>query len=230
MNTPQLIAAIQQFGRDRDTARKWTDPNLTAQAIQARRAQLLDTAVHKLRQAADPETGISAAGQAHTAALAALRSTDAAKAVTRQHHWQRAQMLLDAGRSLDVLVANESDPEILAAIAEWGPTYLRTQQARPDGVHPTQIDEPDTSALTNSIIDRLADGDPVASNRVFRDAVAARTQNERSQMWASVIDGTAAGSHNPTALTALHQHDTVAYDAIADVVYDRQTATSQTPS
>lgn len=64
--------------------------------------------------------------------------------------WQRAQMLLDAGQPLNMVIAN-ADAATLHAITEWGPTWV---QARDTKAGVFNSPTPDIASLHNSIRQR----------------------------------------------------------------------------
>lgn len=105
---------------------------------------------------------------AHTALHTAARRALPAPAggveglLGRQAQWQRAKTMLDAGLAPADVITETTDPEMLHALAEELPSYLRSQGASPEHAQ----------AAATAVHDRLAEvtGGPAADARV-----AART-------------------------------------------------------
>jgi len=198
--SPKDAAALsRKLSAELAAAGGHTDPNLSAEGLTAKRAELARTA----RQRAD-------------AALGTLRSqlTSDSKALgefaeqrrprvdadTMSRKWEQVRMRLDAGIPVQRIVA-KADAETLAAIREYGDAWFETQHQshQPSGVMGS---EADTTAsmeqLNNSIDARLIEvGDDhtkwaVEADREARSAVAVFEQH--AAHIGRLVAGTASSS------------------------------------
>ena len=142
-------------------ARSYTDPDLNANGLQARREQLAEAA----RKAAAPALEqlraqvTSAAETLATQATAGLPKfgADAAAIARSQHKWDQVRMRLDAGMPMRDVLAN-ADVETALAIQEWGPAYAEAKAYRPPTLGESMGDQkaPDHGPLMHSVDTRLA--------------------------------------------------------------------------
>ncbi|BAS10401.1 hypothetical protein AHiyo4_38230 [Arthrobacter sp. Hiyo4] len=105
-------------------AKTYANPDLSPEGLAKKRDELAAKAVAEHKAKLEDLTR-SFNRDAAVAKEAGLKEIPAAPADTSQA-WGRAKMLLDAGQSLQHLVAN-ADPAMLHALTEWGPTYLEAE-------------------------------------------------------------------------------------------------------
>jgi hypothetical protein len=136
MNTAaQYLAQMQALTRDyrnaMQEAHSYKNDHLTAEGLQAKRAQLIQQAGAAHRGKVD-QLRASMKTESDQLRAHALQSIPKAEGSTRDS-WERVRMLLDAGQSLPQVIA-KADAGSLHAIREWAPTYLdaKTNGARTD--------------------------------------------------------------------------------------------------
>jgi hypothetical protein len=183
-----------------ETAQAFTSPDLSNEGIGKRRAELtakagtdhrvkLDQLTREFKQEA-AETKRAAEGEIPKPA------GDTSQA------WGRAKMLLDAGQSLQQIVA-KADPALLHAVTEWGPTYLEAEayKARADGgFAPVAVD---SAPLLRSVRQRWSQVlDGSGAGRIQRGMGAEAAEAEflvTAQHFGSKLDGIPTGADDLTA-------------------------------
>lgn len=152
----QLLDIQRTLDADLQTARTYTDPDLTPAGLQSRREQLAATA----RQAAEPRLGALRAEVAREASTLAERAssllpkvgTDADTTARIGARWAAIQPLLAAGKPLvDVLAS--ADAETAHAIRLYGPSWQEAASYRAGG---GDQPAPDHTRLTRAVDTRLA--------------------------------------------------------------------------
>ncbi|AZI56954.1 hypothetical protein EH165_00975 [Nakamurella antarctica] len=200
-------------------AKKFTDPNLSVQRINELRAEGMASAHRVASGVMNPRA--AAAAQQYAAAKTKAQSSMKAPEnllIRQEQAWKKAMMLLESGRDLQSVIASTNDPEILKAIADWGPTYEQSRQAPPtDG---RGFTEPETSWIGEAVIDRLADLEPEPGAYVaVRQADAA---NKSAAAWDGLVtlisEGNTSGPKAYEHLAAIHAEDPAGYRAINDAL------------
>ena len=158
-------ADLLDLERDLDAATErantYTDPDLNANGLQARRAEMVATA----RKAAGPALEQLLA-QVDTAAetLASQAAAqlpkfgdDPASIAQSQRAWDKVRLRLDKGVPLRDVLANAGVEEALA-LREWGPAWSEAAAYRPPGLSESMspTPAPDHGPLHRSIDARLA--------------------------------------------------------------------------
>ncbi|MFE5837224.1 hypothetical protein [Arthrobacter sp. NPDC056493] len=180
-------------------ANEYTNPDLSAEGIDKRRAELIAKAGedhkakldHLAREFKDEAT------ETKRVAAAAIPTP----AGDTSQAWGRAKMLLEAGQTLQQIVA-KADPALLHAVTEWGPTYLEAEayKGRSDGFAPVAVD---AAPLQRSIRQRWTQVlDGFAPGRIERGAEAEAVEAEfqvTAQHFAARLDGIHVGADDLTA-------------------------------
>lgn len=180
-------------------ARNYTNPDLSAEGLAKRRADLAAaaTADHKAQLEQLTRDLQREAADTKNAAQAQLPP---APADTSQA-WGKVKMLLDAGRSLHQIVEN-AEPAVLHAITEWGPTYLEAEsyKGRTDGWAPVAVDP---APLHRSISQRWGQVlGGTAAERIKHGAEAEAMEaqfNVTAEHFGSKLDGVPTGRDDMTA-------------------------------
>lgn len=120
----KLTELQRSYGIASTEAKNYSNPDLSAEGLAKRRAELEAKALNEHQQKLNELTS-SFKRDAAAAKEAARKGIPAPPADTSQA-WGRAKMLLDAGQSLQQIVAN-ADTAMLHALTEWGPTYLEAE-------------------------------------------------------------------------------------------------------
>lgn len=105
-------------------ASTYTNPDLSAEGLAKKRDELAAKVVAEHKAKLDALTS-SFKRDADIAKAFGSKAIPAAPADTA-NVWARAKMLLDAGQSLQYIVAH-ADATMLHALTEWGPTYLEAE-------------------------------------------------------------------------------------------------------
>lgn len=105
-------------------ANSYANPDLSAEGLAKKRADLAAKVTSEHRNKLD-DLMRSFKREAEAAKEAARKEIPAPPADTA-NVWARAKMLLDAGQSLQYVVAH-AEPTMLHALTEWGPTYLEAE-------------------------------------------------------------------------------------------------------
>lgn len=197
-------------GLDAATARAnaYTDPNLTAEGLAARRAEMVATA----RQAAGPVLEQLRTAAARDAAAYAGRvqqelpqpGTDADSTARYAARWSALAPLLAAGKSLrDVL--ETADAETAHAVRAYGPAFNEAASYRPGE---PGLSAPDHGPLLRAVDARLAalsGPDAVAALAAAHEAAAVAAGVEMAgKHMADLIAGTATGMSRMDASLAAH--------------------------
>lgn len=108
-------------------ARAYTDPDLTPEALNQRRQDREAAARTAYAQALRPiRDDLDRAAHLNAKALAKFPAPTG----STRDAWERVTMLMDAGRTLDQIVAT-ADVLTLQAVREWAPTYLAANGGDP---------------------------------------------------------------------------------------------------
>lgn len=182
-----------------ENAQAFTSPDLSIEGIGKRRADLIAKAGTDHKAKLDQLTREFKREAAETKRVAdgeiPKPAGDTAQA------WGRAKMLLDAGQSLQQIVA-KADPALLHAVTEWGPTYLEAEayKGRADGFAPVAVD---AAPLQRSIRQRWTEVlDGFAPGRIQRGAEAEAAEAEfqvTAQHFGSKLDGIRTGADDLAA-------------------------------
>ncbi|MDQ7877296.1 hypothetical protein Q9R08_04830 [Microbacterium sp. QXD-8] len=133
INTTPYVQAFLTFRRSLSQAADYQNPNYTNSAIHRERFKRIMDARAALQALiptapeANPDTGIAKV-------LDGLAPKNADDVALQEAEWRKVQTLLDAGRSLEVII-KQANPVRLAAIGQWievSPQAL--QSADPEGV------------------------------------------------------------------------------------------------
>lgn len=194
-----------------NAAASFTDPDLSDQGIQKKRAELRETAVAKARaeynQLAANATTYRDSARAQVDRLHNLM--DRGTAADREVTFRRVAMLLDAGRGLADVIA-EATPAELHAIEEWGPTWARAQATKPGGIDKLHFAEPDTGWIADAVMARRAEG----GNPAYANLQEAEEALQQSKGWGAYIDALEAGeSPLGSVLNTIYQTDEAGYRA-----------------
>lgn len=180
-------------------ANSYTNPDLSAEGLAKKRAELAEKATNEYKGKLEALTS-SFKRDAAMAKEAGLKAIPAAPGDTA-NVWARAKMLLDAGQSLQYIVAH-ADPAMLHALAEWGPTYLEAEayKGRSDDWADVSVD---AGPLQRSIQQRW--GQVLGGNAPDRLAKAKEAEVAEAQFlptaehFASKLDGVATAADDWTA-------------------------------
>jgi hypothetical protein len=156
----QISALLRDLNAAQGKARGYQDPNLSAEGLAAKSAEL-DAAARKdaaprleaLR--AEVAADVAAATTKGAAALPKF-GEDAAAIARSQRAWDKARMRLDAGMSLRAVLANASIEEALA-IKEWGPAWTEAQTYKAGAGRSGIPSAPDHAPLLRSVDTYLAE-------------------------------------------------------------------------
>lgn len=207
-----LVAQLRQ-------AEAFTDPDLNPEAINRRREQMRADALERARATIGTahEVATFKAERAARAATAGASGQDTAADLTaRAYAWERARMLLEAGRDLDDVLAG-ADELTARAVGEWAPTWLRAQTVRPSPEQDARghhlFTEPDTSHVLPAVAARLAE--VAADPAPYVAAHATAAEAERTGLYAEVL-GALEGSGRLSGDLAnrLNRHAPEAYAAV----------------
>ncbi|MFH5822278.1 hypothetical protein [Georgenia sp. AZ-5] len=179
----QRLAAAQQratqinleLRNQLDEARRYQDPDLTAEGLRKRQEQMAatarDVASRKLAELKQDVETATAQVRSWADPLRPKVGDDAASLMRLQFAWDRARMLLESGRTVPEVLVN-ADADVALAVREWGPDWVRAQTPRAQGMARTLQEEPDTSGLVRSAEARLAEvlgGQSAAAIEALRD-------------------------------------------------------------
>lgn len=136
-------AALQQ-------ARNHRDPNLSPEGLANKREELTAAARAKLRDdLAELRKQSDADLQTMRAFAEEDRPKSAASELRQQRLWDRARMLVESGRPVGQVIRETDDVEMLLAIRDEAPSWLRSQ-SKPGN-------DPDVTVLLRSIDKRLGE-------------------------------------------------------------------------
>jgi hypothetical protein len=194
------ITKLTELQRSYDAAiaqaNAFTDPELSAEGSAKRRADLAAAARTSYKGKLD-QLAREFKAEAADAKRVGQEAIPAAPTDTAQA-WGRAKMLLDAGQSLQQIVA-KADPALLHAVTEWGPTYLEAEayKGRSDGFAAVAVD---AGPLQRSIRQRWVEVlDGFAPGRIERgtEAEAAEAQfTVSAEHFGAKLDGVNTGMND----------------------------------
>jgi hypothetical protein len=220
----------RRYEEAEQAARTYTDPNLSAEGLERRRAEMRDRARAALAEdvAELERTAARAADTVRRAAAAADQGpTDPSEALLAEMRqsraWDRARLLLESGRPVGEVIAS-ADLDTLRALRAELPAYLTAQTERPAGTEGGSWTEVDTAAVARTVEKTLADRLPgdqgaalrsrleleaiepgltvtLAGLRRLADGVAVEGDGLRTAIEARLADG-AARATLPTAPAA----------------------------
>ncbi|MFH9012651.1 hypothetical protein ACH4C6_14835 [Streptomyces sp. NPDC017943] len=209
ITTTVLPQAQQRVTDAARTAQGFTDPNLSAEGLDARRrelaqqaqqlgATLADGIGHEVERAAaiarDAYERHSAPGDTQQQLLAEMRLSRA---------WERARGQLDAGAALSEVIEG-ADVDTLRALRAEYPAYLRAQDKR-QGMDRAQGDRPDPTAAVRALDEALAPLLPGEAGKALAATLAAESALTATRQALDGLRLTGAGSATPLdTLTAAY--------------------------
>ena len=205
--------------RSLDEARRFNDPDLSAQGLEKRREQMATLArqrASKLLEQLQQESRTTAAQMRDWAQGKRPRVEDDPVQLKKlSMAWDRARAMLDAGVPMGEVISRATDPSMLLAIREWGGDYLRASWVRPKGLSGMHTMEPDTSGLARSADERLAQlagGDTATAVRMLHDLDVFEAAAEPTMRFITgQING---GSMDPAALMAAEYEASMAAQVV----------------
>lgn len=191
------------------------DRDLRPEALHTKRQAMKAAALAAAHEGVDPYTAqtTSAAEAARLGARGALTGGDATRLVAREQTWRRLLPLLESGRPLKSLIAT-ADPLTLEAIAEWAPTWVRSQTPYPtDGISALHFEEPDVSWIEASVFSRMAE---VSDDKeTFAVVASSDADAATSAAYAAILAEVENGSpFSGQTLNALRESDPGGYAAL----------------
>lgn len=143
-------------------------------------------------------------------------------AAERDRAWSRVKLLLDAGRTVESVIDEETDPVALSAIAETGPYWVRAQAPRNDDpADPVHYAKPgpDTQWIANRVCDRMTELPNAPEIAVKARAAIAAAASEAA--WGNLLSELAAnGKAGYASAAALHVAEgEQVYRSVSDVLF-----------
>jgi hypothetical protein len=201
ITTTVLPQAQQRVTDAARAAQTFTDPNLSAEGLEARRrelaeqarqmsASLADALAAEVQRAAaiarDAADRHNAPGDTHDQLLAEMRQSRA---------WERARAQLDAGAALSEVIES-ADVDTLRALRAEYPAYLRAQDRR-RGLDRAQGDRPDPTAAVRAVDEALVPLLPGEAGRALAAKLATDSALEATRQALDALRLTGAGSATP---------------------------------
>jgi hypothetical protein len=183
--TAEYLEQLQHLTRDYrnavQQAQSHTDEHLNYDGLQAKRAELVKRAATAHRGKLDQLIS-NMDSESSVLKSRAQKAIPAAEGSTRDS-WERVRMLLDAGQSLQQIIA-KADAGSLHAIREWAPTYL---DAKSKGA------QTDLGPLERSITQRWAEvaSDPEPISEFLATAGDVATFGHMAKSLADAMEGRA---------------------------------------
>lgn len=214
--TPDQIVT---FIREYRAGSTFSDPNLSGPGVAAKRKELTDAAVAKVRGPINTNATVATAKaeKVRADALSGLRARGADAAILQDIARQKVEVLLKSGRDLARIIETTTDVTTLAAIIEWGPTWVQAAKPYPtDALLRSTFQEPETAWIADAVLGRLPKVDPSSPSAKVG---AATDDADKAALWGDVVTALVVGDMKPgtgsaETWSALYESDRVAYDVI----------------